>query len=350
MKYFVLAILCCVAVVGCSSDKPTKPVEAPAAVYARDFVHAPDSSVVLRVAIRRQSNIHEPFLEEEAIIGEPFTDMNGNGQFDVGIDQFLRTYDPLTNQDLNYNGAHDGPENMSWYDWEPGIPFDDLDGNGTLRPLTGNMIPDVDCKYAPFIDWNGNGVWDSAVAVADEMHHFITTSWLEYTDIEIGNWSEGNYEFVSDSGLTYTMSLNHWPSSPGFKIRSGPDSIVVYKSDLTFLIADTGRMTNELGTKTLVYKSNGSLYASRHVVLDTSLQFDDTLLQGLLYIGFDSVRTDLSLYPQFAGDKWEFFFDRQIGLIAYRKTDDWSDNPETFYFHQVWTGTFPLPMTKVDRP
>ncbi len=51
----------------------------------------------------------EPFLPREQSFGEPFTDVNGNGVYDLGIDIFVKSVGP-DNQDINYNGKYDGPE------------------------------------------------------------------------------------------------------------------------------------------------------------------------------------------------------------------------------------------------
>jgi len=55
--------------------------------------------------------------------------------------------------DLNRNGQYDGPNDG----WEPGIPFEDRNGNGLFDH------PDATTNYTPgdpFIDLNGNGIWD----------------------------------------------------------------------------------------------------------------------------------------------------------------------------------------------
>lgn len=342
---------------GCSMDEPTAPtVPNVQPIYARDFIHFTDTSIVLQVAIRCQpGGFWEPFLEDEAVIGEPYTDVNGNGRYDNGVDTFVRSSDPSINQDLNYNGRHDGPENIFYYNWDSSVPWDDLDGNGTMRIPTGNMVPDQDCQYAPFIDWNGNGRWDSAVAVAEQLFQYREEFWnLE----EMHRFSLSNvydsmaYQFISDSGISYWMDSHNWPTRPEYVFHCWQESTaVLVGTNLRFFLADTSRMASDTGTTVRV--DNGPTvpyFATRHITLDTTLQLDDTLFQNLLYMRFDSVHNAYFPVPDYVGAYWEFFFDREVGLLAYRMTSYPSREPITFYLHRPWTGTFPLPLTKVDRP
>ena len=93
----------------------------------------------------------EPFIDGDSVLGEPFIDLNANGWYEVGIDLFVITDDPLTNQDLNYNGKYDGP----WDQWTPGIPFYDRNGNGFYdRPNHSYDLGE------PYTDVNGNGRYD----------------------------------------------------------------------------------------------------------------------------------------------------------------------------------------------
>jgi outer membrane receptor protein involved in Fe transport len=94
----------------------------------------------------------EPFIDGDSIIGEPFTDLNANGRYDPGIDQFVFSTDPAINQDLNHNGKYDGPD---VFPWTPGIPYYDRNGNGLYDSPNGQYDPGE-----PFTDVNGNGIYD----------------------------------------------------------------------------------------------------------------------------------------------------------------------------------------------
>ena len=159
----IVLLLPYLLILGCSSGGGSGDSVGPEPQFpkAADYFFANDTSQIMVLRFTDSRDTCEPFVNWEEIIGEPYTDVNGNGVYDNGIDGFIRSSDQSINQDLNFNGRHDGPENMSRYQWERPIPFDDLDGNRTMRFDDEYLSPD--CAYAPFVDWNGNGVWDSAV-------------------------------------------------------------------------------------------------------------------------------------------------------------------------------------------
>jgi hypothetical protein len=217
------------------------------------------------------------------------------------------------------------------------------------------MVPDDDCQYAPFVDWNGDGKWDSSAVVAEQLYRYRDEYWdladqHMYSLVPISDTMA--YQFISDSGIVYRMNSHNWPTNPGFVLYRWPELMeVTVNSSLKFLLADSSQLANDSGTA--VSADIGlpvPYFAMRHITLDTSLQLDDTLFQNLLYFRFDSVHNDYAPVPGYVGAFWEFYFDREIGLLAYRMTSSRSREPITFYFHRPWMGTFPLPLTKVDRP
>ncbi len=106
-----------------------------------------DSNLVSNINKRTE----EPYIDGDSVIGEPFTDVNGNGVYDQGIDIFIRSVG-ADNQDLNHDGRHNGPGDP----WEPGIPFVDRNGNGLYDAPNG-----VYDTGEPYVDKNGNGKHDS---------------------------------------------------------------------------------------------------------------------------------------------------------------------------------------------
>lgn len=98
---------------------------------------------------------NEPYIDGDYIIGEPFIDVNRNGIYDRGIDIFNRSTDPLLNHDKNYNGKYDGPCYGANCNYEPGLAFEDRNGNGVYdRPNSQYDFGE------PFTDRNGNGRYD----------------------------------------------------------------------------------------------------------------------------------------------------------------------------------------------
>ncbi len=105
-----------------------------------------DDNRISRVNVRDP----EPFVDGDSVIGEPFTDFNGNRVYDPGIDGFVRSAGP-DNQDYNHNGRHDGPNDP----WTLGTPFVDRNGNG-IYDFPNNVYD----QGEPFTDVNGNGKYD----------------------------------------------------------------------------------------------------------------------------------------------------------------------------------------------
>lgn len=98
-----------------------------------------------------QTSTTEPYVDGDSVLGEPFTDLNSNGIYDVGVDVFVMSSDETVNQDYNHNGKHDGPFDT----WTAGIPFLDRNGNGIYD--APNSQYDIG---EPYVDLNGNGQHD----------------------------------------------------------------------------------------------------------------------------------------------------------------------------------------------
>ena len=95
----------------------------------------------------------EPYLDGDVLLGEPYTEVNGDGIYEEGIDVF----NPLTD-DLNGNGIYDGPTS----DPCPGlqncptlIPYVDRNHNGVYDKPNGRWDPGES-----YTDMNGNGKYD----------------------------------------------------------------------------------------------------------------------------------------------------------------------------------------------
>lgn len=93
----------------------------------------------------------EPYIDGDQSLGEPFTDVNHNGIYDIGIDIFIKSSDN-TNQDLDRNSSYTPPLN---YLWSAEIPYIDRNGNGIFDMPNNQYDPGE-----PFTDVNGNGIYD----------------------------------------------------------------------------------------------------------------------------------------------------------------------------------------------
>lgn len=338
--------------IGCSKDKPTAPSRR--AVYARDYIHFPDSNVVIHLAIRclpELSTQGEPFLEQEAVIGEPFIDINDNGTYESAVDSFLISSDPNINQDLNFNGRYDGPNGFYNGDYDKRIPWDDIDGNGERRSDTHSQYVDSDTRYAPFRDWNSNGTWDSLTSVAEDFFYFMRVESLG-TAYYPRQTSGFTYGYLSDSGITYSAPINGWGTLPSTGVHIGPDSVVgvLWGGVGTLFFADTSEIVADAGTVRIMKASLDTTYITRKVVLDTSLELNGTHFGHLLWFRFDSIRTAGGIDPWRSQYYWEFFFDRKIGLLAHGMYGYWVPGPHMFYFNELWAGDSTLPLIKTPRP
>jgi outer membrane receptor protein involved in Fe transport len=104
------------------------------------------------------NDLPEPFVDGDVSVGEPFVDVNRNGIWDGP--RVLPGYpfgEPFT--DLSHDGKFQSPSDP----WVPGLPFQDLNGNGLFdpgaTPISGSWS-NLDENYnvrEPFYDVNGDG-------------------------------------------------------------------------------------------------------------------------------------------------------------------------------------------------
>jgi outer membrane receptor protein involved in Fe transport len=104
------------------------------------------------------SRTAEPYLDGDVNLGEPFTDVNNNGQYEKGIDLFVMSPDPALNQDLDRNSRYTYPEEP----WRPGIPYIDRNGNGVFDYRNYEYDPGE-----AYTDVNGNGRYDNTATKDD---------------------------------------------------------------------------------------------------------------------------------------------------------------------------------------
>ncbi|KPL02641.1 MAG: hypothetical protein AMJ90_05220 [candidate division Zixibacteria bacterium SM23_73_2] len=99
-------------------------------------------------------SLAEPYRDGDSVLGEPFTDLNGNGVWDMGepfqdysLDGHYEGPDSFDYRDLNLNGKHDPGE--------PSVPFADVNLNGRYDAPNYNWDPGE-----PFCDLNDNQACD----------------------------------------------------------------------------------------------------------------------------------------------------------------------------------------------
>ena len=134
----------------------------------------------------------EPYIDGDQSLGEPFTDVNNNGTYDEGIDIFVMSGDDSINQDLDRNSRYTSPRNNSW---SPGIPFIDRNGNGIFDMPNYQYDPGE-----PFTDVNGNGEYDYGGSSS-----FLNVGNYESETV----WHHRRIEQESLEGRVYLQLGNH---------------------------------------------------------------------------------------------------------------------------------------------
>lgn len=148
----------------------------------------------------------EPYTDGDLSLGEPFIDINRNGQYDRGIDRFVTALDNTRNMDLNRNNRYDGPDDP----WEPGIPYIDYNNNGIYDPPNNRYDPGE-----PYLDLNKNGVHDLG---GDN-----STAFLLYGFLQNGSsnewWDERVDKYTAKSNFKKAIGRAH-EIKLGFEFRS----------------------------------------------------------------------------------------------------------------------------------
>lgn len=315
----IIGVATSVTLTFCGEDDNGTSPEIPDAqmILYDDWVHFPIHSYVARYT---SSGPTEVFVDGEYNMGERFTDVNGNGVYDIGIDIFNRMED-----DLNRNGMYDGPDDP----WSPGVPFDDLDGDGEYR--SPNMLYDVG---ELFCDLNGNGVRD------DGGRYLVRWIRLEETNSSV-TWCYEAYDsvarFRSDSGVFYcapirstdTWDYQRWQrrqytdwtftTSDSGLTWDYPDkhtSLLVLGSDST--PADTKRVVIQNG-----HPAADSASFRRTVALDAELEISGVLFSDLLSITFDDCWLNNDPNRNVSHIFWEFYFSRDLGFVAVNLSGEW---------------------------
>lgn len=318
---------------GCGEDDSSAGPVAVNYTYSQ-FVHF--DSTEYRLVKRDQpwsaAAIKEPLVNWEQSLGEPFTDQNENGIYDPGIDSFTISPDPDINQDLNRNGEYDSPDDP----WTEGIPFDDIDGNGVFRPDPGNHVTGYELGL-PYSDYNKNLRHDNDLKASYGISEWKTgvwygdgiTYWLERYDPAV-------YRFVSDSDLTYDLHLSY---NPTMKILIVTDTAISYRIvPFTVTLLRPGPIEAQDSIRIELPQYPEPIVYFRWVTLDQFLNVDNLSFSNLVKvrIGNDDFRYD-------------FYFSRDLGLIAYEFWEDNTEPPENWNNYERLSEYYFVPF-EADHP
>lgn len=247
------------------------------------------------------SKIPEPLVNWEQSLGEPFFDVNGDGIYDPAVDSFVISPDPDRNQDLNQNGEYDGPDDP----WSPGIPFDDIDGNGEFREDPGDHISGYEIGL-PYADFNKNNIHDGDLKAVYGVMQWLSGPWSSgYIAYYVSPCGDAVFRFVSDSGLTYDLYFL-FESSMSALIEMN-DGLYYRIDPVVVRILQPGMIEEENRTELTVSGPSESFTYWRTTILGALLEVDNVTYSPLVKV----ILEDLD-------DRYVFYFARNTGLIAYQ--------------------------------
>lgn len=355
----VLLAAIMVVVISCGTSGPPKivdsggdPDDTVITIEFADYVHFDTSSYILMSYNYGESwgILGELYVWWEEVFGEPYIDFNGNHVYDEGIDFFFITSDS-TNMDLNHNGRWDGPDDP----WLPGMPFDDLDGNGVPRQ---GEVPYMRlyAEGAPFCDFNGNGVWDSLPQFAYDMVRCSVSTGTDSSEVYNYWYKHSAYYFISDSGRWYALPSYDFYQDSYFQETQAShisfeltDSGLVYtpQHQLHFHVLDTGAtpVNTPISDSGYPVGSNmGPITFTKEVTVGEHLELDGTIYDDVIIVRFFDPSSNYYWYDE---TLWEFYFTRELGFLGIAFKPFYQDDVQRYFFHRRFDpDTIPLPMTR----
>lgn len=331
MRFLAAAAILIPALLFClSCDDDTVVSDQPETYAFTDYIWI-DTASFLTVKATGGANT-EPYLDGDYIIGEPFIDQNGNGVYDNGVDIFIMCACD-SNQDLNRNGRHDGPDDP----YTTGTPYDDLNADGTYSAPNGTYE-----VGEPFYDYDGDSTRD-ANSLQTMLHNVVKAGVVESAataTVFQFYYRDSLFAFVSDSGRKYV-----WPQRSAFYWNPDTDYYRRY-SDLAFTFNAAGLEWTREGMVRLLVAERGPIVpgAARVPVawLDASVGIYDTVTMvrsvevlpappevggtagEVLEIRFDTpLFDDSAVAPYTAEAYFEFYFSADYGFggVEYNSAD-----------------------------
>jgi len=259
----------------------------------------------------------EPYIDGDIIVGEPFTDVNGNGEYDDGIDGFIMSVGD-DNQDLNHDGRCNSWNNTEPYQWNPLIPWEDLNADGEFT------LPNSQADSGEwFGDANGNGLLDhesgmQLTCCRASVEQSGTTYYWYYRD--------SIFEHTTDSGFYYCLpersdlTWDYLTDSPRkvshFSFTLNDSGLLYNFSDQSIFLLDTGEIKQSTKLFSMVE------YGWPDTLWQTVSIGDTTTLNGVFYVNLLSIRFTWDHPDSIAAgtsnpSRFYFLFDLYLGLIDF---------------------------------
>ena len=301
-----------------------------------DYIHF-DTSRTYVVADTKDGFYYKPeiFVYWEQVIGEPFIDVDSNGVYTAGVDIFVKSSDPNENMDLNHDGIYNGPNSI----WQPGVPFDDINGDGLYQNGSDGMYTGSYSVGQPYFDMNNNGVWDSDFGYDCSI---VQCSQSELGSIQLLSFQQVDTPFVyiSDSGIFYQIPAGFFSHYEFSFIQTDEHSLGLYNSMFNSYnnrfallgLLDSETIKNESYMYYDTIQGTATDYLDSlfiEIVLEDKLEFDDSLYSDLLKIKVTHYPIIPSLEKMVS---IEFYFDKNFGFFAYFQDNYFSNGNYQFYF------------------
>lgn len=287
----------------CSDDNPTGS-GTPGWTFD-EFVHV-DTNVYIMMRLSTPSCMStERMVNWEVSLGEPFIDINGDGNYDALIDSFIIDWDSPDNQDLNFDSKYSGTNPIYWTE---GVPFDDLDGDGVFRSEGDSYADGV-----PFTDYDNDSIFDGSKGPAHYLTRFSQHNGIDgnlwfnlISDSSDSKIINAKSRYVSDSGVVYELPvITNLYYDEDFCITDS--NLIHYSNRYILPVLDKGTAILSDSSSLIIKNNSGDeVIAQRMITIDTTVTVQDHAYSGVLMVRFD-LENETNTY----------IFSRELGLLEY---------------------------------
>ena len=336
-KYFLTILgVILLLIFACSDDNPTGS-GTPGWTF-EEFVHVDTNVYIMMRLSTAMCRSTEQMVNWEASLGEPYVDINGDGDYDRIIDSFIIDWDSPDNQDLNYDSSYTS-SNPDY--WTVGVPFDDLDDNGVFR-LDGDIYADG----VPFSDYDCESIYDGGRGAAHYLNRFRQqygidgNLWFDLiSDFSDSKITDAKSRYVSDSGVVYELliSMNLYYDED-FCITDS--NLIHYTYNYILPVLDKGSVISSDSSSLIIRStSGGEVIGQRMITVDTTITMQDQSYSGLVMVRYD-----------LEDETNRYIFSREYGLLQYSNSRKIGMGGYSLSFHRRFPNADSLifPMTRIE--
>ncbi|MEE9441723.1 MAG: hypothetical protein V3V99_03550 [candidate division Zixibacteria bacterium] len=337
--FYIISGILILLIAACGDDDSPTGSRAPGWTF-NEFVIVDTNEYIMLRAGHYMNRSSEQMVNWEQSFGEPFFDINGNGRYDWAIDSFIIDWDSPLNHDLNHDNLYtsDDPDK-----WTPGVPFDDLDGNGVLRRAADSNSYDY-ADGVPFSDYNGDGEYFDGGNRA----YLLTRFDLQYgedgnlwfglisdsSDPKIAN---AKFRYISDSGIVYELPVRINYQNENFCITDS--NLIHYAGMYIMPVLDKGTISPYDSNNFVIRNLLGDeVIGLKVVTVDTTIEIEDQTYSELVTVLF-SFERESNFYA----------FSREYGLLYYRHSRPGMGGYSLSFHHRIPNAdSLIFPMTRIE--